>query len=79
MLGLLSSKAVTPAGADGLFFGGADFFGKQLAGVLLSSTYAFVFTFVMLSIIDKFCRVKTTEVEETTLDESLHGENAYIT
>jgi hypothetical protein len=32
----------------------------------------------MLWLINKLTRVKTTEDEETTLDESLHGENAYI-
>jgi hypothetical protein len=32
----------------------------------------------MLWIINKVTTVKTTEAEETTLDESLHGESAYI-
>jgi Amt family ammonium transporter len=78
MLGLLGSTAINPAGANGLFFGGAAFFGKELAAVLLSSTYAFVFTYGMLWIINKVTTVKTSEIEETTLDESLLGENAYI-
>jgi Amt family ammonium transporter len=78
MLGLLGSTAVNPGGADGLFFGGSGFFIKEFLGVLLSSIYAFVFTYVMLCIINKITTLKTTEVEETTLDESLHGENAYI-
>jgi Amt family ammonium transporter len=77
MLGLLASKAVNPGGANGLFFGGADFFGKQVVGIVMSSSYAFLFTYAMLWIINKFCKVKTTEAEETTLDQSLHGENAY--
>ena len=78
MLGLLGSTAFNPGGADGLFYGGGSFFGKQVVGVLVSSVYAFVFTYGMLWIINKFTRVKTTEIEENTLDESLHGENAYI-
>lgn len=78
MLGLLGSLAANPAGANGLFFGGPDFFVKELVGVLLSSTYAFVFTYAMLWIISKITRVKTTEDEETTLDASLHGEEAYM-
>jgi len=78
MLGLLGSTAVNPAGANGLFFGGGAFFTRQLVAVLFSSTYAFVFTYGMLWIINKVSAVKTTEAEEMTLDESLHGENAYI-
>jgi Amt family ammonium transporter len=77
MLGLLGTVAVNPAGANGLLFGGAHFFGIEVVGIVMSSVYAFAFTYVMLWIIDRFCRVKTTEVEETTLDESLHGEIAY--
>jgi ammonium transporter, Amt family len=78
MLGLLATKAVNPGGADGLFFGGGGFFVKQVVGVMVSSVYAFVFTYGMLWIIDKFSTVRTTEAEETTLDESLHGEVAYV-
>ncbi len=77
MLGLLGTTAVNANGANGLFHGGADFFVKQLVAVVVSSTYAFVFTYGMLWIINKFAQVKTTEAEETTLDESLHGEHAY--
>lgn len=78
MLGLLGTTAVNPAGANGLFFGGGEFFIKELVAILVSSIYAFIFTYGMLWIINKFCTVKTTEAEETTLDESLHGESAYV-
>ncbi|MFH2037579.1 MAG: ammonium transporter [Candidatus Zixiibacteriota bacterium] len=78
MLGLLGSTAINPSGANGLFFGGADFFMKELVAIIISSIYAFAFTYGMLWIINKVTTVKTTEIEETTLDESLHGENAYI-
>lgn len=78
MLGILGSTAVNPAGADGLIYGGTDFFVKELVAIVVSSIYAFAFTYGMLWLIDKFATVKTTEAEESTLDESLHGENAYI-
>ncbi|MFH2057132.1 MAG: ammonium transporter, partial [bacterium] len=58
MLGLLGSTAINPGGADGLFFGGGDFFVKELAAIIGSSIYAFVFTYVMLWIINKITRVK---------------------
>jgi Amt family ammonium transporter len=78
MLGLLGTVTVNPGGANGLFYGGAGFFVKQLVAVLISSVYAFTFTYGMLWIINKVTPVKTTEAEETTLDESLHGESAYV-
>jgi len=78
MLGLLASTAVNPAGADGLFYGGADFFVKELVAIVVSSVYAFGFTYGMLWLINKFTDVKTSEAEEANLDESLHGEIAYL-
>jgi Amt family ammonium transporter len=77
MLGLLGTTVVNASGADGLFFGGGGFFGKQVFAVVVSSIYAFGFTWVMLWLINKVTPVKTTEEEESTLDESLHGETAY--
>ncbi len=78
MLGLMASKAVNAGGANGLFHGNASFFVKQLLAVIASSIYAFGFTFLMLLIINKITRVKTSEGEEERgLDQSLHGETAY--
>ncbi|HOP05715.1 MAG TPA: ammonium transporter [candidate division Zixibacteria bacterium] len=78
MLGILGSTVINPNGADGLLFGGADFFVKELVAIIVSSIYAFIFTYVMLWLINKVTTVKTTETEEGTLDESLHGESAYL-
>ncbi|MCA9781940.1 MAG: ammonium transporter [Candidatus Delongbacteria bacterium] len=79
MLGILGSTVVNPNGADGLIYGGSAFFGKQLAAIAISSVYAFVFTWGMLWLINLVTPVRTTEVEESLLDESLHGEKAYET
>jgi Amt family ammonium transporter len=78
MLGLLGSTAVNAAGANGLFFGGGGFFFKQVVAVVGSSIYAFGFTWGMLWLINRITPVKTTEEMEMTLDESLHGEQAYL-
>ncbi len=78
MLGLLGTTAVNAAGANGLLFGGSAFFLKQVTAVVASSIYAFVFTWVMLWLINLITPVKTTEEMEMTLDESLHGEQAYL-
>ena len=79
MLGLFATRAFNPNGADGLFAGNPSFFLKQAAAVLLSSAWAFVFTYGMLWLINKITPVKVDEKhEEIGLDEALHGEKAYL-
>lgn len=78
LLGVFASKAINSAGADGLIYGGGIFFMKQLAAVVAASVYAFVFTYLMLVIINKITPVKVSEAEEIEgLDNTLHGEKAY--
>ena len=78
MLGLMATTAVNSSGADGLFYGNAGFFWKEVATVVGSSIYAFGFTYVMLWLINKVTKVRTTEGEEEGgLDDMLHGESAY--
>jgi len=78
LLGVFASKAINSAGADGLIYGGGIFFMKQLAAVVAASVYAFVFTYLMLIIINKITPVKVSEAEEIEgLDNTLHGEKAY--
>ena len=77
LLGVFGSTVINEAGANGLIHGGGSFFILQVLAVIGSSIYAFVFTWVMLWLINKITPVKTTQEEEGTLDESLHGESAY--
>ena len=79
-LGLFGQTFINPAGFNGLFYGDTtNFFFKQLASILFSSVYAFVFTYVMLVIINIFTRVRVAPGdEETGLDSTLHGEVAYV-
>jgi ammonium transporter, Amt family len=78
MLGLLASKLVNAGGADGLLRGNPRFFLTQLLTVVGSSVYAFLFTYLMLRLINLVARVRTSEGEEERgLDDSLHGETAY--
>ena len=68
----------SPVGTNGLLAGGWDFFLKEVAAVVISSVYAFVFTYGMLWIINKITPVRVSEKEELEgLDISLHGEKAY--
>lgn len=76
MLGLFASKAIN--GQDGLFYGDAGFFFKQIVAVAIAAVYAYVFTYIMLCLINKITPVKATEADEDLgLDASMHGEKAY--
>lgn len=77
LLGIFATKSINPNGADGLIFGGVGFFMKELVAVIVTSVYAFVFTYLMLVLINKITRVKVTaEEEEEGLDIAYHGEMA---
>ncbi|MBS1494215.1 MAG: ammonium transporter [Bacteroidetes bacterium] len=79
MLGIFGTVAVNATGSNGLLYGDSHFFWIQLGAILLSSIYAFGFTYLMLFVINLFTKVKTTaEEEKTGLDATLHGEQAYI-
>jgi Amt family ammonium transporter len=81
LLGVFASTAINaavPADAQGLVFGGGSFFVKQVVAVIAASAYAFIFTYIMLVVINFITPVKLSEsVEKSGLDESLHGEKAY--
>jgi len=77
-LGLFGSTAINASGANGLLFGGADFFFKQLVAVVGASAYAFFFTFGALKLINLVTPVRTSDAEEADMDVSIHGESAYI-
>ncbi len=79
MLGILATKDFNPAGTDGLLAGNSTFFIRQCAAAVLSSAWAFGFTFGMLWLIDRITPVRVKEShEEMGLDEALHGEHAYL-
>jgi ammonium transporter, Amt family len=78
MLGVFATKAVNPAGANGLLYGDSGFFVKQVVAVAGFGLYAFVFSYLALTLIEKFMPVRTTKEEEAEgLDFVLHGEEAY--
>jgi Amt family ammonium transporter len=79
-LGLFADKMWNPnVVTNGLLTGGGtSFFLKQVVATLVSSVWAFAFTYGMLWLIDRITPVKVAEgVEETGLDQGLHGESAY--
>ncbi|WP_321279265.1 ammonium transporter [Marinifilum fragile] len=76
LLGVFASTAVNTQ--SGLLEGNVAFFGKEIASVIISAVYAFLFTYLMLTIINYITPVKVkVEDEDLGLDASLHGEKAY--
>jgi ammonium transporter, Amt family len=76
--GIFATKAVNPAGADGLLYGNAAQFGIQGIGVLVTILFAGVATFVILKLISLVFKLRASvDEEENGLDLSLHGEQAY--
>ncbi len=79
LLGTFASKAINPAvHTGGLVFGETSFFFKELITVLAASAYAFIFTYIMLALINLVVKVRVSEEQEKLgLDISVHGEKAY--
>ena len=76
-LGLFASLAINPNGANGLVFGNTEFFIKEVVAIIFACIYAFVFTYLMLMLINVFTRVKVSHAEEEMgLDVVFHGEQA---
>ena len=76
--GLFASKAVNPAGNDGLFFGNPSQLGIQFVAVVATWIFAIVGTIVILSILKAIMGLRiTNEEEQMGLDLSQHNERAY--
>jgi ammonium transporter, Amt family len=80
LLGIFASTSFNPAaGVDGLLMGNVNFFMKQVVAVLVSSAWAFMFTYAMLWLINKVTPVRIEDKNEFDgLDSALHGETAYF-
>jgi Amt family ammonium transporter len=76
--GLFASRAVNPAGADGLFFGNAGQLWIQFLGVAASWAFAAAVTLLILKAVGLVFRLRATpEEEDQGLDLTQHGEDAY--
>jgi Amt family ammonium transporter len=72
------TNAVTGQAYSGLIYGDFSFFMKQLITVVAASAYAFIFTYIMLILINYITKVRVSEEDEMIgLDTALHGEKAY--
>jgi ammonium transporter, Amt family len=77
LLGAFAGTAINPAGAQGLIHGGGGFFGKELAAGVGCAAYAFVFTLVVLRVVDLITPVHVGREDERGLDAAELGEAAY--
>ncbi len=76
--GIFASKAVNPAGFDGLLYGNPAQLGIQALAVGVVAVYAAAVTWILLKVIDVTIGVRVSEDEEQRgLDLSQHGESAY--
>jgi Amt family ammonium transporter len=80
LLGLFASRAVDPAGANGLFegAGGLHTFGVEILAAVVAAAYAFGVTWVLAKLVDRTIGLRVDpEVEARGLDLALHAETAY--
>jgi ammonium transporter, Amt family len=76
--GLFATKAINPAGADGLFYGNPAQLWNQIVGVLAGWALAFIVTWILLKVLDAIMGLRVTEEDEMAgLDLSQHSETAY--
>jgi len=76
--GVLANTAVNPAGVNGLLLGNAYQLLIQLIAVVATIAFASAVTFLILKVLSLFAPLRVSEEdEETGLDISQHGEDAY--
>jgi Amt family ammonium transporter len=79
LLGVFATRAVNPAGVDGLLAGGG--LGPllvQAMGVLVVCVYAFAVSWLILKLTDRMLGLRVSEEDELLgLDRSEHTETAY--
>jgi ammonium transporter, Amt family len=75
LTGVFASKAINPAGNDGLLFGNASFFFTQLKAMLIVSAFSFAGSYLIFKLISIILPLRVSEREEEMgLDASQHNE-----
>jgi len=76
--GLFATRAINPAGADGLFYGNAHLLAVQALAVVVVWAFAFGGSWLLLKLVDALVGLRVAPEEEMEgLDLSLHGETGY--
>ncbi|WP_443946235.1 ammonium transporter [Pedobacter sp. AW1-32] len=75
LTGVFATKTVNSLGADGLLYGGTDFFLTQVKGAVIVILFSFVVSFVIFKFINLIQPIRVSEEEEELgLDQSQHNE-----
>ncbi len=75
MTGLFASKAINPAGNDGLFYGNPAFFLTQLKALLIVVPFSFIMSYGIFKLINFVIPIRvSSKDEEEGLDSSQHAE-----
>jgi Amt family ammonium transporter len=78
LTGLLATKTVNSAGADGWFYGDMAFFFTQLKGVSIVVAYSFSVSYVIFKFINFLQPIRvSSQEEEEGLDASQHDEKYF--
>ncbi|MGA7722777.1 MAG: ammonium transporter [Ignavibacteriaceae bacterium] len=78
MVGFFASKAINPAGSDGLVYGNLNLLGVEAISILATMSYSFIASWIIFKILDKTLGLRLKEEDELEgLDLSQHGESAY--
>jgi Amt family ammonium transporter len=78
LVGFWATKAINPAGADGLFHGEGMLLLKQLAAVAVCAVFSFVVSWGLLKLVDKVVGLRVSDQSENIgLDLTQHSESAY--
>lgn len=79
LTGIFASTAVNPVGFDGWLAGNPGQFMLQALGVAVTYVFAGLGTYIILKVISRFTELRVSaDEEEYGLDQSLHGEAAYV-
>ncbi|WP_160686329.1 ammonium transporter [Clostridium sp. C2-6-12] len=75
---IFASKAINPAGADGLIYGNFALLKAHLISTGATALYAATVTFIIIKLMSYVMNIRATSKEEAEgLDLALHGEEAY--
>ncbi|WEK35792.1 MAG: ammonium transporter [Candidatus Pseudobacter hemicellulosilyticus] len=75
LTGVFATKAVNPAGADGLWLGNAGFLWTQFKGMIIAVGFSFAASYILFRFINFILPMRvTSEEEEIGLDATQHNE-----
>lgn len=77
LTGVFAETAINSAGHDGALFGNPGQLGIQALAVLVSLSYSFVVTFILLKLLTPMKLRVSSEEEAEGLDLAVHGEEGY--